>query len=184
MELQEFLYCCNLNRPRICLFLKIFLPKTKNCLDPQTTFEFQSHGCRIENWLWLLIQAQFSCFPQSVLFGCEAGSSRRRVYSRQATERNCLKSPVSLVMKYCPTSTIRINPASKQNLPILLSDESDSIRSMYCYNRIWWFKGFSFCKGTSSLISPRTIDWPIKISGSPDPSWWFSNYSQKAATAP
>ena len=28
------------------------------------------------------------------------------MYSRQATERNCLKSPVSLVMKYCPTSTI------------------------------------------------------------------------------
>ena len=33
----------------------------------------------------------------------------------------------------------------------------------------------SFC-----FISPRTIDWPIKTSGSPDPSWWVSNSSQKS----
>ena len=42
----------------------------------------------------------------------------------------------TFVMKYCPTSTIRINPASLQNLLTLLSGESDSIRSMYCCHRI------------------------------------------------
>ena len=29
----------------------------------------------------------------------------------------------------------------------------------------------------SALISPRTTDCPINTSGSPDPSWWFSNSS-------
>ena len=42
------------------------------------------------------------------------------MYSRQATERNCLELPVSLVTRYCPTSTIRINPASLQNLACVL----------------------------------------------------------------
>ena len=49
---------------------------------------------------------------------------------RQATERNCQKLPVSLVMKYCPTSTTCTNPASIQNLLTLLSCESDSIRTV------------------------------------------------------
>ena len=68
------------------------------------------------------------------------------MYSRQATERICQKSPVSLVMKYCPTSTIRINPASIQNLLTLLSGESDSIRSMYFCHRIDDSEGFRSAK--------------------------------------
>ena len=52
-------------------------------------------------------------------FGWEALSSRGRVYSRQATV--CWNSQASLVTKYCPTSTTRINPASLQNLLNLFS---------------------------------------------------------------
>ena len=60
-------------------------------------------------------------------FWLRSWSSRGRVYSRQATERNCLKLPVSLVTKYCPTSTTRINPASLRNLLTLFSSESDNL---------------------------------------------------------
>ena len=123
-------------------------------------------------------------FPWIHPVGCDDGSSRGRVCSRQGTERNWLKLPVSLVTKYCPTSTTRINPASLQNLLTLFSNESDSTCWMYCCHIIWSFMGFSFCKGASDLTSPRTIDWPIKISGSPDRSWGLSNSSHMAATAP
>ena len=184
VDLQEFLYCLDLNRPHIWSFHKIFWPKIENCLDSQTKFEFQFHIWSVWKLVVTSNTGPILMFPWIHPFACEAGSSRGRVYSRQATERNCLKLPVSLVTRYCPTSTIRINPASLQNLLTLLSGESDSIRSMYCCHRIWWFKEFSFCKGTSALISPRTIDWPIRISGSTDPSWWLSNSSQIAATAP
>ena len=34
-------------------------------------------------------------------FGCDTSSSFGRVYSRQATVSNCVKSPVSFVMKQC-----------------------------------------------------------------------------------
>ena len=136
VDLQELLCCCNLNRPHIYLFHKIFWPKTKNCLDPQTRFWFQFHVYRTCNWSWLLIQVQ-SSFPWIHPFGCDDSSSRWRVFSRQATERNCLKSPVSFVMKYCPTSTTCTNPVSIQNLLTLLSCESDLIRSSYCCHRIW-----------------------------------------------
>ena len=67
-----------------------------------------------------------------------------------------------LVMRYCPISTTRINPASIQNLLILFSGESDSIRWMYCCQKIWSFMGFSFCRGASALTSPRTIDCPTR----------------------
>ena len=66
-------------------------PRLKNCLDSQKNFEFQFHIWSAENWSWLPIQVQFSCSLESVLFGCDDSSSRRRVYSRQATARNCLK---------------------------------------------------------------------------------------------
>ena len=117
-------------------------------------------------------------------FGWEAWSSLGKVYSRQATELNCLKSLVSLVTKYCPASTTRINPASLQNWLTLFSGESDSTCWMYCCQIIWSFMGLSFCKGASALISPRTIDCPNNITGSTDISWWLSNSSHLAATAP
>ena len=83
-----------------------------------------------------------------------AGSSRGRVYSRQATERDCLKLPVSLVTKYCPTSTTRINPASLQNLLALFSGENDSTCWMYWCQIIWSYNGIfvvqrSFCFDTA-----------------------------------
>ena len=43
-----------------------------------------------------------------------------RAYSRQATVLYCVRSPVSFVMKYCPTSTTLINPASMQIFSIFL----------------------------------------------------------------
>ena len=43
---------------------KIPWPKTENCLDQQTKFEFQFHACLPywHNWSWFLIQNQISCF--------------------------------------------------------------------------------------------------------------------------
>ena len=44
--------------------------------------------------------------------GFDAASHHGRVYSRQATVLNCVKYPVSFVMKYCPFSTTLRNPTS------------------------------------------------------------------------
>ena len=96
-------------------------------------------------------------FPWIHPFGWEVLSSRGRVYSRQATERHFLKSPVSLVTKYCPTSTTRINPASLQNLLTLFSCESNLIRSSNRCKRRFWCDVVSFFKGTSALISLRYL---------------------------
>ena len=55
---------------------------------------------------------------------------------RQATVLNCVKSPVSLVMKYCPFSTTLRNLASIQNLLNLsFVVMAISIRSSYSCNR-------------------------------------------------
>ena len=75
----------------------------------------------------------------------DASSSLGRVYSRQATVLNCVRSPVSLVMKYCPFSTTLRNLASIRNLLNLSCCESLSIRSSYrcnslfhsCFNEIF-----------------------------------------------
>ena len=99
---------------------------------------------------------------------CDESSLLGRVYSRQALAKNC--SPVSFVMKYCPISTTCMNPASIQNLLTLFSCESISIRSSYRCNRRFWCDGMPFSKGTSALISLRTIDCPINTSGCPDRS--------------
>ena len=53
------------------------------------------------------------------------------------------------------------------------------IRSSYRCNRRFWCDGMSFTKGTSALISLRTIDCPIRTW-----SWRDSNSSHMFATAP
>ena len=123
-------------------------------------------------------------FPWIHPLGCDDPSSLGRVYSRQATAWNCVKSPVSLVMKYCPISTTFRNPASKQNLLNSSCCDNFSIRSSYCCNRRSWFVGLSQSKGTSVLISLSTIDCPITVSGRPDLSWRDSRSSHMFATAP
>ena len=74
-------------------------------------------------------------FPWIHPFGCDAPSSLGRVYSRQATTWNCVRSAVSFVMKYCPFSTTLRNPASIQNLLKLSCCDSFSIRYPSCCNR-------------------------------------------------
>ena len=103
-------------------------------------------------------------FPGIHPFGCDVESSLGRVYSRQATVLNCVESPVSFVMKYCPISTTFRNSASKQNLLNLSCCDSFSIHSPYCCNRRSWFAGSSRSKGTSVLITLSTseeLDCPI-----------------------
>ena len=64
----------------------------------------------------------------------DASSSLGRVYQRQVTVLNCVRSPVSFVTKYCPISTTLRNHASIQNLLNLSCSDSFSIRSPYCCN--------------------------------------------------
>ena len=100
-------------------------------------------------------------FPRIHPFGWEAWSSRRRVYLRQATKRNCQKSPVSLVTKYCPTSTTRMNPASFKIYSLCFLVKAIQLVECIASKMIWSFLGSSSWTGTSALISPRTIDRPI-----------------------
>ena len=100
-----------------------------------------------------------------------------------STAWNCVKSPVSLVMKYCPISTTFRNPASYKNYHLCCCDNFSN-RSSYCCNRRFWCDGMSFSKGTSASISLRTIDCPIKTSSYPDLSWWNAYSSHIFETAP
>ena len=69
-------------------------------------------------------------------FGSDKLSSLGKVYSRQSTESvNCENSPVSFVMKYCPTSTVVRNPASVQILITRFCCDNLSTRSWYFCNR-------------------------------------------------
>ena len=123
-------------------------------------------------------------FPWIHPFACEAGSSRWRVYSRQATARNCLLN------HQCPLSwnTVPLQQHVQillpiQNLLTLLSCENDLIRSSYCCHRIWWFiEFFASAKGTSALIFTEN-NWltPSESQVPPDRSWWLSNSSHTAA---
>ena len=71
-------------------------------------------------------------FPRIQPFGSDDFSSLGKVYSRQATDsKNCENSSVSLVMKYCPTSTVFRNPASAQILNTRFCCESLFTRSLY-----------------------------------------------------
>ena len=99
---------------------------------------------------------QFLCFPESILL----------VVMIRHFSRKELFFSVFLVMKYCPISTSMyeiLHPL--QNLLTLFSRESISIRSSYRCNRRFWCDGMSLSKGTSALISLRTIDCPINTSG-------------------
>ena len=80
---------------------------------------YQLHMYRANNWLQLLTRAQCLVFPWIQPFGCDAACSLGRVYSRQATVLNCVRSPMSFVMKDCPFSTTLRNPASTQNLLVV-----------------------------------------------------------------
>ena len=54
-------------------------------------------------------------FPRIQPFGSIDVSSRGKMYSRHVTRSvNCKNSSMCFVMKYCPTSTVFKNPASKQ----------------------------------------------------------------------
>ena len=70
-------------------------------------------------------------------------------------------------MKYCPTSTILRNPASIQNVLTSSCCQSIPICSSYCCNSKFWFPWSSLSKKISVLISLRTIDCPITLSGRP-----------------
>ena len=85
VDLQEFLYCCDLNPPRIWSFHKIFWPKIENCLDPETGFEFQFHFLKFLKLVVTSNTGPILLFPWIHPFGCEAGSFRGRVCSRQVT---------------------------------------------------------------------------------------------------
>ena len=79
-----------------------------------------------------------------------------RVYSRQATVLNCVRSPVSSVMKYCSFSTTFRNPASIQNLLklVLLWQLLNSFLHIVAIE--FFYAGSSLSKGTSVLIALST----------------------------
>ena len=52
--------------------------------------------------MFVNIRCRMIVFTWIQLFGCDASSSLGRVYSRQATVLNCVRSPVSFILKYCP----------------------------------------------------------------------------------
>ena len=75
-------------------------------------------------------------FPRIQPFGSDEFSSLGKVYSRHATGSvNCENSSVSLVMRYCPTSTTVRNPATVQILITRFGCESLSTRSWYFCNK-------------------------------------------------
>ena len=113
--------------------------------DLNSIFAVQATGCNFQ-----------LVFRWIELFGCDASSSLGRVYSRQAAARNCEKSAVSFVMKYCPISTTFRNPASTQNLLNLSCCDNFSIRSPYCCNRRSLRARSSQSKGASVLITLGT----------------------------
>ena len=132
--------CFGSNSSKTYLTHEKFWPKSECCLSSKTKFWSQLHIYRANHWLQLPIRVQCWFFLASIvsvlmlrlLLG---------VYSRQATVLNCVKSPVSFVMKYCPFSTTLRNSASKQNLLNLSCCDSFSIRSLfYCY-RIFYTLG-------------------------------------------
>ena len=108
------------------------------------------------------------------------------MYSRNAIESaNCKNSSVSLVMKYCLTSTVK-NPASVQNLLNLSCCDNVSIRSWHLCNR------FSPCCAGSSVWSMCVFITPGTNNGSdcfsktsrPVLKWQVSHSSHKSETAP
>ena len=82
-------------------------------------------------------------FPGIQPFGSVDLSSRGKMYSRHVTgSANCKNSSVCFVMKYCPTPSVAINPASIQILITRSGCESLSTRSVY-------FRNKSSCEGSS-----------------------------------
>ena len=116
-----------------------------------STFTLQATGCNFQYGPILV-------FPLIQPFGSDESSPLGKVYSRQSTASlNCENSPVSFVMKYCPTSTVFRNPASVQNLISLFCCDNFSIRSQYLCNRNSLCAGSSF-KSMFVLITLGTND--------------------------
>ena len=146
-DLLEFLFHCCSNSSQTYLIHEKFWPKSEYCLCSKTKFWSQLHIYRAKKLVATSNTGPILVFPWIHPFGCDAGSSLGRVYSRQATASvNCENSAVSFVMKYCPFSTTLRNPASIQNLLNLFCCDSLSIRSPYCCNRRSWFAGSSQSK--------------------------------------
>ena len=119
-------------------------------------------------------------------FGSDKFSSLANVYSRQATVFvNCENSSGSIVMKYCPTSTVVRNPASVQNLLTLSCCDHFSIRSL-CHRTRSSSRAGSSVKGMFVFITFGTndgFDCPF-TTGRPVLSWHVSHSSHISATAP
>ena len=126
-------------------------------------------------------------FPPIQPFGSDNFSSLGKMYSRQATDSvNCENSSVSLVMKYCPTSTFVGNPASAPNLITRFCCDGLSTRSLYFCNR-------SSCAGSSvegegvfvnQLVGANNGSDCSAITSLPVLSWQELYSSHKSETAP
>ena len=125
--------------------------------------------------------------PSNPTFRVRYCSSLGKMYSRHATESvNCENCSVSLVMKYCPTSTVVRNPASVQILSTRFCCDSLSTRSWYFCNR-------SSCAGSSVegvgvfvnklAGSNNGSDYPASL-GLPVLTWQALYSSHKSVTAP
>ena len=165
-DLQELLCRCCLNQSQIDLIHEKFWPRIECCLSLRDQilistplFAIQATGRNFQHgsnfcvsldpsfWLWWSV------------------TSWKSVFTTSSLHRIVLH--VSSVMKYCPISTTLINPASMHIFLTLSVCERLLIRSSYRCNRRFLYAGSSFSKGTSVLISLRTIDCPITISGCP-----------------
>ena len=118
-DLREFLFHCCSNSSQTYLIHEKSWPRSECCLCFNSMFTVQIAGCNFQYGpnFGVPLYAPFRlwcCF-----FSC----------SRQATVLNCVRSPVSFVMKYCPFSTSLRNPASIQNLLNLSCCDNFSIRS-------------------------------------------------------
>ena len=133
-------------------------------------------------WEILTHEWELSLFTDWILFSTPCVPCK---YSWQVTDSvNWENSSVSLVMTYCPTSTVVRNPASVQNLITRFCCGSLSTRSWYFCNR-------SSCAGSSvkgvgvfiTLGTNNGSDCPAKT-GLPVLTWQALHSSHKSETAP
>ena len=161
-----------------------FWPKNENCLFSRTQFEFQFHFWSAENWSWLPIQVQFSYFLEFILLVEKLDHLEGKVYSRQATERNCLKSTSVLgheilssfnnTHKSCFLTefTHFVFWWKRFNLLNVLLPNNLVIHGIFIMQR-----SFCFDFAKNNWLSHQYLRFL-------DLSWWLSNSSHTAATAP
>ena len=139
--------------------------------DPRVTVvSAQRHNSDLNSMFMVQIAGcNFQYGPQ---FWCLLGSSLSVVMlllllKEWASVLNCVRSPVSFVMKYCPFSTTLRNPASIQNLLNLSCCDGFSISfSFICNRKKPDSLGHHYQKRTSVLIALSTIDCTITTSRS------------------